>query len=617
MVRKIVGTLLEVGRGRLQPADIPRLLELRDRARSGPTVPARGLCLLSVEYPDAARKGCRRYRRGLGPFTRKTGRGLYLRPAQDAPEIAVECRLVGLPPESPTTVQSIDPAASQVFARVESTPAAELPGILTRSRCAQALWAAQPLASRCSAIRRLGEVLYARRFDLAASVTHETGKPHVEALFSDVLVSLETAKYYARHAPKLLAEQRVAHHNLAVKAKSGRLRFEPYGVIGIIAPWNYPLAISLSQLIPAIVAGNSVILKPSELTPSCGQLIAECFAAATAFPPDLLQIVQGAARGRPALIDARPDKIFFTGGVLTGRRVAEACARHLIPCVLELGGKDAMIVLADADLEAASSAAVWGGFTNCGQACVSMKRIYAEQGISERFAQRCADKTKLLRLGPGSDADNEIAPMIRVDSASHVEAQLQDAVAKGAHLLAGGRRRPDVGPNYFEPAIVVNVHHAMRLMRDETFGPVLAIQSVKSAEEAVSLANDSPFGLSASVWTADRKRARLIAESIRAGAVMVNDVASYFAMPEAPHGGHGLSGWGRTHSRIGLLEMVQVKYIDVDWLPRWPKAWWFGYNNDVAEAAGQFIDFSYAPGWWQRWRNAGGTLRALFRGHRI
>jgi len=499
---------------------------------------------------------------------------------------------------------------------VDSTAADELPEILARSRRAQSLWAAQPLATRCSAVRRLGEVLYARRSDLAASVTHETGKPRVEALFSDVLISLETAKYYARHAPKLLAEQRVAHHNLAVMAKSGRLRLEPFGVVGIIAPRNYPLAIPLSQLIPAIVAGNSVILKPSELTPSSGQVIAECFAAAR-FPSDLLQVVQGAGEVASALIDSKPDKIIFTGSVATGRRVAEACARHLIPSVLELGGKDAMIVLADADLEAASSAAVWGGFTNCGQACISVQRIYAEQGIAEKFAQLCVDKTKSLKLGPGSDPENEIAPMLRVESADHIEAQLLDAVAKGAKLLTGGRRRPDLGPNYFEPAIVAGVDHSMRLMQEETFGPVLAIQTVQNADEAVALANDSPFGLSASVWTRNSKRGRRIAESIRAGAVMVNDVASYFAMPEAPHGGHGLSGWGRTHSRIGLLEMVQVKYIDVDRLPRWPKAWWFGYNSKVAEVAGQFIDFSYAPGWWKRWRNAAGVVRALLRGHRI
>ena len=523
---------------------------------------------------------------------------------------------MGLPDGPRSTVQSIDPATNAVFVRAESTPAGDIPEILARSRRAQSLWVAQPLASRCAALRRVGDILYARRSDLAAAVTHETGKPHVEALFSDLLISLETAKYYTRHAPKLLAEQRVAHHNLAVKAKSGRLRFEPYGVIGIIAPWNYPLAIPLSQLIPAIVAGNSVILKPSELTPSCGQLIAECFAAA-GFPPDVLQVVQGAGDVASALIDARPDKIVFTGSVATGRRVAEACARHLIPSVLELGGKDAMIVLADANLAAASSAAVWGGFTNCGQACISVQRIYAERSIAEKFAQLCADKTKLLKLGPGSDPENEIAPMVRAESADHIEAQLLDALAKGAELLTGGRRRPDLGPNYFEPAVIARADHSMRLMREETFGPVLAIQTVQNVEDAVALTNDSPFGLSASVWTRNSARGRRIAESLRAGAVMVNDVASYFAMPEAPHGGRGLSGWGRAHSRIGLLEMVQVKYVDVDRLPRWPKAWWFGYSSEVADAAAQFIDFSYAPGWSQRFRNAAGVLRALLRRHRI
>jgi succinate-semialdehyde dehydrogenase/glutarate-semialdehyde dehydrogenase len=524
---------------------------------------------------------------------------------------------VGLPAAVPrATVQSIDPATSTVFASADATAIGEIPGIVARSRRAQAAWSVQPLAARCSAIRRLGEALFARRFDLAAAVTHETGKPHVEALFSDVLISLETAKYYARHTPKLLAEERVAHHNLAVKAKSGRLRYEPFGVIGVIAPWNYPLAISLGQIIPAIVAGNSVILKPSELTPSCGQLIFDCFAAA-GFPSDVLQVMQGGGEIASALIDARPDKVVFTGSVATGRRVAEACARHLIPSVLELGSKDAMIVLADADLEAASSAAMWGGFTNCGQACIAMKRIYAERAISERFAQRCAEKAKLLRLGPGNDPDNEVAPLVRIDSIDQIESQLLDATAKGAQLLAGGQRRPDLGANYFEPAVLFNADHSMSVMREETFGPVLAIASVRDADEAVALANDSAFGLSASVWTADRARGRRIAEALRAGAVMVNDVASYFGMAEAPHGGHGLSGWGRTHSRIGLLEMVQVKYIDVDLLPRWSKPWWFGYNSEVAEVAGRFIDFSYAPGWRQRWRSVPGVLRALWRGHRI
>ena len=513
-------------------------------------------------------------------------------------------------------VESVDPATGAVHERFESTPTADLPAILNRARHAQVAWATERLTSRCALVGRLADRLYARRSELAERVTRETGKPQVEALFADVLISLDAARYYARYASELLREERVPHHNPALKAKSGRLGYEPYGVIGIIAPWNYPLAIPLAQIVPAVVAGNAVVIKCSELTPSCGRLIAECFAEA-GFPADVVQVIQGGGSLGAALIEARPDKMIFTGSVATGKQVAVACARQLIPCVLELGGKDAMIVLADADLETASSAAVWGSFTNCGQACLSVERIYVERQIAERFTERCVAKARLLKVGPGSDPENEVGPMIRPSAVDRVEAQLREAELHGARVLFGGRRRPDLGPNYFEPAVVDNVDHTMSLMREGTFGPVLAIMTVENDEQAVAMANDSVFGLSASIWTGNRERGTRLAEHMYVGAVMVNDVASYFGMPEAPHGGRGLSGWGRAHSRIGLLEMVQVKYLDVDHLPRWPKTWWFGYNKGLSHTAGRFIDFLHAPNWLDRWRNAGGALRALWRNHRI
>jgi acyl-CoA reductase-like NAD-dependent aldehyde dehydrogenase len=513
-------------------------------------------------------------------------------------------------------VESRNPASGEVVARIPCTPLAELSSIMSRARVAQTAWAARPVGHRCAQTRRLRDVLYARREEIVSCISRETGKPRVEALFGDLLIALDATDYYARNAAKLLRDERVSHHNLAIKSKSGSLLHEPYGVIAIISPWNYPLAIPMGQIVAAIVAGNAVILKPSELSPATGALIGDCFAAAQ-FPPDVLQVVHGRGDLGAALVEAKSDKIIFTGSVATGRRVAEACARLLIPSVLELGGKDAMIVLADADLESASSAAVWGGFTNGGQACLSVERIYVERALAERFIERCVAKTKLLKLGPPSDSDTEIGPLIRTEAVDRVEAQLREAVASGARIVAGGNRRPDLGPSFFEPTVVVDVRPAMALMRDETFGPVLAIAAVESAEEAVALANDSAFGLSASIWTSNVARGRKLAAQLHAGAVMINDVASYFGIAEAPHGGRRSSGWGRTHSRLGLAEMVQVKYLAVERLARWPKAWWYGYDSDVADRAGRFMNFLFAPRWMSRWRNAGGAARNLWRGHRI
>ena len=207
--------------------------------------------------------------------------------------------------------------------------------------------------------------------------------------------------------------------------------------------------------------------------------------------------------------------------------------------------------------------------------------------------------------------------MIRPQQVDRVEEQLREAVGRGARILTGGRRRPDLGPCFFEPTVIADVDHSMRLMQEETFGPVLALRSVDSEQEAVTMANDSPFGLAASIWTRDSRRGRRLAAQVHAGAVMVNDVASYFGISEAPHGGRGLSGWGHTHSRLGLLELVRVKYVDVDHLPRWPKSWWFGYNEELGVAADRFLQFLFAPGWRHRWKSARGAMRAVFRGHRI
>jgi acyl-CoA reductase-like NAD-dependent aldehyde dehydrogenase len=512
------------------------------------------------------------------------------------------------------TLPSINPATGEVLAHVERTPASSLPEIVSHARIARTVWAKLPIRERCAKLRVLRGRMMASRNELADAVVRESGKPRAEALFADIFVALDSAEYWSRNAANALRARRVPHHSTAAKAKRGYLAYDPLGVIAIISSWNYPLAIPLSQIIPAIAAGNAVVCKTSDVTPQCGALIEKLFIDA-GFPKDLVRIVQGGGEVGQALIDASPDKVMFTGSVATGRRVAEACAKRLIPSVLELGGKDAMIVLADADLQVASSAAVWGGYTNCGQVCLSVERLFVEQAVAEKFTALCVEKTKKLRIGPGNDPATDVGPLIRPEHVRRMIDLLDDAVSRGARVLCGGSARPDLGPNFFEPTVISGVDSSMKLFQEETFGPILAIKVVNDAKEAITQANDSPFALAASVWTKDKSRGMAMASELRSGAVMVNDAISYFGIAEAPHGGCGVSGWGRTHGTAGLLEMVQTKYIDLDGLPHSEKPWWYRYGSDLERAADAFLQFEFSGDVGAKLRNARGAMKTFFRDH--
>ena len=511
------------------------------------------------------------------------------------------------------TFSSIDPATGKVLAQVERTPPAALQGIVIQARAAQAAWAAVPLTKRCAQFAKLREQMLASRDLIANTIVAESGKPRVEALFADLFVSLDTALYFEKNGAHLLQLEDVPHHSTAAKAKIGRLVYEPLGVIGVISSWNYPLAIPMSQMIPAVAAGNAVVCKTSDFTPQCGALMQKLFAQA-GFPPNLVTVIQGGGDVGQALIDAAPDKIMFTGSVATGRRVAEACATKLIPTVLELGGKDAMLVLADANLDVAASAAVWGSYTNCGQVCLSVERLFVERSVEEKFVALCVEKTKKLRLGPGSDSSTDVGPMIRPQHVQRMTELISDAVSRGARVLCGGHPRPDLGPNFFEPTVIAGVNSSMKLFQEETFGPILAVQSVANSEEAIARANDSPFALAASIWTSDTDRGQAIAARLRTGAVMINDAISYFAVAEAPHGGCAASGWGRTHGKAGLQELVRPKYIDVDRLPRMKKPWWYRYGADLERAADAFLRFEFG-GVSAKLRHARGAFKTMFRDH--
>lgn len=490
-------------------------------------------------------------------------------------------------------IVSVNPATGEVLREFECAGENEVLRVVERARAAQAGWADLGLRRRIEVVREFQARLYARKSEVAATITREVGKPVAEALVTEVLVVLDAARFLIDNAWKLLRDEPVPHANLVTKLKSGRLVREPHGVVGIISPWNYPFSIPSTETLAALVAGNAVVLKPSELTPLVALELASLLHAA-GVPQEVFQVVIGEGPAGAALVRSAIDKLVFTGSVGTGKRIAAAAAERLLPVVLELGGKDPMLILEDAEVDVASSAAVWGAFVNAGQACLSVERCYVHRSLYESFASACARKTEKLRIGNGMDAHTDVGPMIQERQVRIVESHVEDAKAHGARVLVGGRCLPELGVNFYAPTVLADVTHDMRIMREETFGPVLPVMACDDDEEAVRLANDSEYGLAASVWTRDPKRGERLARRIHAGTVMVNDVISCFGISEAPHGGVKASGVGRTHGRFGLEEMVRVKYLDTDRLPGMKKVWWHGYGEEFRRQMEGFLDMQFA-----------------------
>ncbi len=512
----------------------------------------------------------------------------------------------------PRRLVSLNPADNSPVAEFEVASESDVRAAVERARVAQAGWTALGLARRLALIRDFQQLLTERKDDVAKLITIEAGKPLVEALLTEVLVVLDAARFLLANAHGLLRAEALSHGSPIMKAKRARLVREPYGVIGIISPWNYPFSIPATETLSALVAGNTVVLKPSEFTPAIALKLADLLHQA-GVPRDAFQVVLGEGPVGAALLDAGISKAIFTGSVATGRRVAQDAARRLLPLVLELGGKDAMIVLEDADVNVVSSAATWGAFVNAGQACLSVERCYVHRSLYEKFTQACAEKAGKLHVGNGLHPQTDVGPMIHERQLRIVEEQVNDAVQRGARVLAGGRRLQELGPNFYTPTVIVDVNHSMRLMQEETFGPVLPLMPFDSDDEAIALANDSEFGLAASVWTRNRRRGEAVAARVQAGTVMVNDVVSCFGISEAPHGGVKNSGIGRTHGRIGLEEMTQVKYIDSDLLPRMKKVWWYGYTDGFAQQMRGLVDMLFSRRWRRRLRGALEASGSLFR----
>ncbi|MGB7201195.1 MAG: aldehyde dehydrogenase family protein [Pyrinomonadaceae bacterium] len=493
-------------------------------------------------------------------------------------------------------IVSYNPATGEEVGRVHVTTPQEVADALARAREAFGAWRQTSFAERRRLVMAAREVILADIDGIAKLVSAESGKPFGEAISMEIAPVLDLMQYFARNAEKMLKPQKINIGLYALMGRSSKIVYHPLGVVGIIPAWNYPFSIPLGETVMALMAGNTVVIKPSELTPLVGLKIGEILEKA-GFPADCVQIVSGAGETGAALVDAAPDKIMFTGSVATGKKIAAAAAKNLTSCVFELGGKDPMVVFADANLELAASAAVWGAFCNSGQSCSSVERLYVHESVADKLTKLIVDKTRELKQGVGTREDVSIGAMSSERQIKIVEDHVADFVASGAKIEIGGVRspafrRPNAGHEppkggtqnlFFEPTVITNVNNDMRPMREETFGPTLPIATFTNEEEAIRLANDSEFGLTASVWTTDYSKGRRVAEQIEAGSVCINEVLYTHGIGQTPWGGFKNSGRGRTHGREGLMELVQPQHIHTNRLALLPDAWWMPYSaNAVA-----------------------------------
>ncbi len=456
----------------------------------------------------------------------------------------------------------------------------------------QPFWAQLTLGDRARYLERTAQVLIDETDAIRDLIVREQGKPRNEAFTMEVLPTIDSLHWIARAGQEILADEKIAMPQLYLKTKASSFTYEPLGVIAVISPWNYPWSIPLVEAALALMAGNGVVLKPASLTPLIGERIASAFDRA-GLPEGLLRVVHGPGTGE-ALVASSVAKVFFTGSVEVGRGVGEECARQLKGSVLELGGKDPMIVLPDANLEHAVAGALWGGFANAGQTCSGIERVYVMREVSERFISGVEEGAKALRVGDPMKWDTEIGPMVSRGQFDTVGDLVDDAVAAGAELRCGGPTEVPGLPDgsFYAPTVLIDATHDMRIMREEIFGPVLPIIVVDSEDEAVALANDCDFGLGASVWTTDRSKGERFAREIEAGMVWINDHMFSHAACQCSWGGVKDSGLGRTHSKFGLYECVNVKLRT--WEPsKLRDPWWHPYDETLGKALKQTAAILY------------------------
>jgi acyl-CoA reductase-like NAD-dependent aldehyde dehydrogenase len=474
------------------------------------------------------------------------------------------------------------------------------------------VWRWLDIREKRAIFRRAENILAQRATEAGRLIAMEKGSPYAESLAVEVFGALQSLNYYGHNQGRLLRTRRAGHHTPLFLNKTGAFHFHPLGPTLIISPWNFPFLIPLCDTLSALTAGNTVVLRPSTTTPLTALLIGEVFIEA-GLPPGVLNVVVCRVPEAEAMIvDRDIQSVMFTGSVGIGKRVVELCSRNLTNLALELGGKDPMIVLEDADLERAARGAVWTAFMNCGQSCGSIERAYVARKVADAFTARVIELAKEVRVGDPLDAGVDMGPMANAGQLKVVEEHIADARDKGAAIPVGGNRVAGLAGYFIEPTVLTGVDHTMRVMTEETFGPTLPIMVFDDDEQAVALANDSDYGLTASVWTRDRKRAAWFAERLEAGSVTINDHMYSFVEPKAIWGGVKQTGMGRSHGPYGLLELVDIKYVGMDFFRKKSQTWWFPYDRSLEGIMEKAIAVFHGAGLGARLK-AGLGLRKFWR----
>jgi acyl-CoA reductase-like NAD-dependent aldehyde dehydrogenase len=508
--------------------------------------------------------------------------------------------------KSKAALESFNPATGELVGSVETLTPPKVQGVVDDVAEVQPFWAALSLEDRARYMRRAGDVLLEDMDEIAELLSNEQGKPRVESYTMELLPTVDSLKWIADNGPEILSDEKQSMP-VFLKSKSAKFTYEPIGVVGVIAPWNYPWSIPFGEVAIALMAGNGVVLKPASLTPLIGERIRQTFEKA-GLPEGLVRTVHGGGRIGDALVKSTAGKIFFTGSVEVGQKVGVECAKRMKGSVLELGGKDPAIICPDADLANAVSGAVWGGFANAGQTCSGIERVYVHRDVADPFLEGLVRETERLTVGDPREWTTEIGPMVSEEQAEIVRDLVEDAVKNGAEQLTGGPTKVEgMKGSFIAPVVLTGVTHEMRIMKEEIFGPVLPVITADSEQEAIDLANDSEFGLGASIWTKDRAKGERMAHQIQSGMVWVNDHSFSHGACVCAWGGVKHSGLGRSHSKFGFYECVNIKQLA--WEPGWARdIWWQPYDRKLGDAIRYSAKLLYS-------RN-GDRLKALREGIR-